>query len=295
MKPRQLISDGQVAVVLDTSPIRNLAYAADPPDWVGTFIEMMRDGYSFSLADSTAAELLTQVRAQRIPEHGYSNMLSWICRFLNPDLPVLPGQVDVDAMVGLVDIPGLLDEARFISHEAWRQLLDPHASSISNGPPLHEILDEERDEWKSWLGAAAKHAMLMGIDTAMSDPNAVAEMLADSLAESLYAAEIQPPLSIRMHLEIRYRLRQMARSAHARRQYNPESRRNRNDGIDAHLYRYLILPAFVLAEDGGFFQSLEGIVSFQREWFMTPKDLAERWLAGERPRPDWPPIISDAE
>lgn len=54
--------------------MRYLAHS-DPPEWVKTFAAMTSDGYSFRLADATAAKLLTQVRSKRIPPEGYERMI----------------------------------------------------------------------------------------------------------------------------------------------------------------------------------------------------------------------------
>jgi len=60
--PRLIIDDQQIMVVLDTSPVRELAHESDCPDWVCTFEEMSNQGYSFSLADGTFAELINAVK-----------------------------------------------------------------------------------------------------------------------------------------------------------------------------------------------------------------------------------------
>lgn len=70
--------------------------------------------------------------------------------------------------------------------------------------------------------------------------------------------------------------------------YNPSSKNKRNDALDVDLFSYLSLPALVVAVDGGFFGSLEGIDSFQRAWFFRPETLAGQWRAGDAPRPVWP-------
>lgn len=290
MKKRNLIPDSQIIVVLDTSPVRNLAHV-EAPEWVTTFAAMAKDGYSFSLADATVAELLTQVRSGRIPLEGYKKMTELLTTFLNPKFPILPGKIDLEAMINVNEVPHNLDEILYLSQEAWRQLLAPHEPTVALGAPLEELLDEERREWADLLKMWAVNSFTFGIDIAKSDSDDVAEFLADLVGQSLYPdAEIEPPMAVRMHLELRYRFRQMARSAQRKRAYDPEKQKNRNDGIDVDLYKYFILPALAVTEDGGFFNSLDSIRSFQREWFIRPEALAARWLAGERPQPVWPEL-----
>lgn len=290
MPKRHLIPCDRIIVVLDTSPVRDLAQSGRE-DWVQTFAAMVNDGYSFSLADATAAELLTQVRSGRIPQNGYDGMLKLLETFLNPDFPVLPGKIDLDAMIGVHDEPQILEETRYLSREAWRELVDPHGPTFGIGPSLDELLEEERREWTASLRRMVTNTYCRGIDLSRSDPDDAAEFLASQIGDSFYrGVEIEPPMTIRMHLEIRYRLRQMARTVRAKEPYNPESKKKRNDGIDVDLYKYFILPAFAVVKEGGFFGPLEDIRSFQREWFIRPETLAARWLNGERPQPIWPDV-----
>jgi len=48
-----------------------------------------------------------------------------------------------------------------------------------------------------------------------------------------------------------------------------------------------MLPAFVVAEDGGFHARLADSDSPQRKWFWQPQNLADTWVRGERPHPAW--------
>jgi hypothetical protein len=285
---RNLIPEDQTIVVIDTSPVRNLAYGGIP-EWVDTFAAMAEDGYSFSLADGTLAELLTQIRSGRIPADGYERMINLLRRFVSPTVPMLPGKIDLEAIIGIKNQVQNIEEIIYLSQEGWRQLQAPHAEALSLGPSLEDLLEEERSEWKNLLSDLRMNSLMYGIDIERSDPDDAAEFLADLVGRSFDSeTNIDPPMSIRMHLELRYRFRQMARSAQMKHPYDPTNERNRNDGIDVDLYKYLILPALAVVEDRGFFGSLNSIRSFQKEWFIRPGDLATRWLAGERPRPIWP-------
>jgi hypothetical protein len=285
---RKLISDDAIVVVFDTSPIRNLAHSSEP-EWVSIFSRMREDGYSFSLSDAATVELLVQVRSGRIPLDGYERMIGLCKTFLNEQLPMIPGKIDLEAIIGINNDPEFIEETKYLSHHAWTQLQNPSSAYPHDGPPLEELLDEEREEWGSFLYRIAGISLSYGIDIWESDPETAHELLATLLGKhSFIKAEIEPSMSVRMHLETRYRLRQMFRSAKLIEPYTPSSKKNRNDGIDVDMFRYLILPAFVIAEDSGFFGSLQGIESFQREWFIRPEDLARRWINGERPSPEWP-------
>lgn len=285
---RKLIGDDEIVVVFDTSPIRNLAHS-DEPEWVSVFSKMRENGYLFSLSDAATAELLVQVREGRIPIDGYNRMIGLCKTFLSKKLPMLPGKVDLEAILGINNQPGMIEETAYLSSEAWRQLQNPLPTPPHLGSSLAELLDEEREEWGRFLAKLAEVSLYGGVDIRNSDPETAYEILAQ-LSEDypFIKANIEPSMSIRMHLETRHRLRQMFRSVKKKKPYSPNSKKNRNDGIDLDMFRYLILPAFVVAEDSGFFTALEGINSFQRNWFIRPEDLARRWLNGERPAPAWP-------
>lgn len=123
MQARQLIPDDEVIVILDTSPVRDLALSETQPSWVDTFAKMAKEGYSFCLADSTAAELLNQVRTGRTPLKAHKQMIDKICAFLNPDLRVLPSGVDLEGMIGLIE-DWNISETRLLAQVAWAKLLD---------------------------------------------------------------------------------------------------------------------------------------------------------------------------
>jgi hypothetical protein len=285
---RKIIGDDTIAVVFDTSPIRNLAHSFSP-DWVKVFSKMRESGYSFFLSDIATAELLTQVRSGRIPMDGYRQMISLCKDFLNQELPMLSGQADLNAIVGINNYSDRLNEIRYLSDAAWEQLQNPCFSYAHHGPTLEEVLDEDRTEWRQFFEDYSEMLNCNELDIAELDPEKDYEDIAKLLEPKLGSdMNIEPSMGVRMHLETRYRIRQMLRSSRKKEPYDPEREKNRNDGIDVGMFRYLILPAFVVADDSGFFGSLNSIESFQKNWFIRPEELARRWLNGENPVPAWP-------
>ena len=295
MKTRQLIPDDQVIVILDTSPVRDLAFAASPAPWVGTFTEMSKAGYTFCLSDSTAAELLNQVRTGRTPLQAHKQAINWVSAFLNPEVRVLPGHVDLEGMIGLHE-DWDINETRFLAQVAWQKLLDPLKPDEAGRPSFKQLLEEERQEWMSDFKKLQHASRTYGLDVPKSDPGAVSTFLLESLADRYdEASGIKPPPSIRRHLEFRYRIRQYLRTERKKEPYNPATKNNRNDGIDVYLYSYFMLPALVVANDGGFYEKLDDISSFQKAWFVRPEQLASDWLAGKHPQPEWPEIVDEEE
>lgn len=290
MKPRQLIPDQQIIVVLDTSPVRDLAFETVQPSWVKTFSEMACDGYSFSLADAAAAELLNQVRTGATPLAAHQQAIEWVSTFLNPEVQVLPGKMDLEDMIGLSE-DWDVREALYIAAVAWEMLRDPLKPDAEGRPPFDLLLEQERDEWKLFFARLRHISRVSGLDVSKSDPVSVMEFLVNRMASGHDEDfGVSPPPSIRRHLELRYRIRQYIRTERTKEPYNPAAKRNRNDGIDIDLYHYLMLPAIVVAKDGGFYSSLNDIDSFQKAWFMRPDRLANEWLAGNQPQPKWPEL-----
>ncbi|MFL9897891.1 hypothetical protein PQR71_06915 [Paraburkholderia fungorum] len=298
--PRKLIPDEQTIVVLDTSPVRNLAYADATPGWVATFADMANDSYSFSLADGACAELLTQHASGRLTDDQLDRIVGAIETFVNPNVPVLPGKTDLMEMIGESAEPGWSEFGlRDMSSQIWTVLKTASATPEKDRVGADEELQEDRDEW---IGAFAKFEAGLAEwleevpDGEEKHPLHEHEHpLLERQFRNLAAHSLvqQPTLAERLDLQLRYVWRQWVRSRKAKDGYNPASPKKRNDGIDLDLYRYLMLPAFVVAEDGGFHKRIADIKSPQLDWFWQPQNLADAWARGERPRPAWAAVAAD--
>ncbi|PHV19158.1 hypothetical protein CSQ92_27680 [Janthinobacterium sp. BJB446] len=299
---RKLIPDEQTIVVLDTSPVRNIAYADAIPAWVATFAEMADDGYAFSLADGALAELLAQYNRGSLTDEGLTKILGAISQFLNPDLPVLPGKRDIMAIIGeLTDKEWTEDEVRGFALRGWEILNDPSLLNEEEREGLTQTLQYDRDEWinsfkKFDEGYARWTAALPGREQQELNQykhDLLDEELADLAARGRNA---HPTMATRLDLQMRYLWRQWVRTRQKKDGYCPTSVKKVNDGIDLDLYRYLILPALVVSDDRGFHEGLMDIKSYQRHWLWRPQALADAWGRGERPQPVWPaPVIEPPE
>lgn len=123
LPPRLIIDDHEIMVVLDTSPVRELAHEVDCPEWASTFEEMSHKGYSFSLADGTFAELINQRRNGQLSVGEFERMCSRLSHFLNLDFPVILGRSDVLGMSQLNSSSWNEEECRLLSQQAWDELL----------------------------------------------------------------------------------------------------------------------------------------------------------------------------
>lgn len=281
---RFLIPLDRQLVVLDTSPARNIAYCSADPPWVTVFSRMRESGYVFCLADGSFAELLTQRCDDRTDEAGHQRIISSLRLFLDRELPVLPGKVDILAMLGLRKRQKYwrAEEVRRHSREAWARLV-----AAKPGDPCADVeLDEERSDYRA-VFKKLEQAWEAGDKSIALDERAHPQ-LDIALTTLRTHGRIEPDMHVRNDLQVRWLWRQFVRSQLAKDAYNPESPKKRNDGVDFDLYGYLALPALVVATEGGFFEKIADIKSLQKSWFWKPEDLAAAFEGGARPQALWP-------
>jgi hypothetical protein len=281
---RFLIPLERPLVVLDTSPVRNIAHSDVIPTWVGAFARMRGSGYVICLADGAFAELLTQRCEGRIDEAGHQRMISSLRQFLDRDVPVLPGKVDILAMLGLRKQQKYWSakEVRTLSQTAWKRL----ATAKAGDPCAAVELDDERGAYRTAF-KELERAWEASDKSVALDAQAHPQ-LDIALAGQRDHGRIKPDMDVRNDLQVRWLWRQFVRSQLAKDAYNPESPKKRNDGIDFDLYSYLALPALIVATDAGFFEKIADIYSPQKSWLWKPEPLAAAFESGARPQARWP-------
>lgn len=287
---RLLIPENKIIVVLDTAPVRELAYAEETPPWVETFSQMAKEGYSFSLADGALTELLAQRHRNALSATDCQKILERLERFISPELPVMLGKIDLSGMLQINEEPWDARECSDLSEYAFELLREcTNPDNYQSSPEW--ALQEEREDWISLFTGWQK--ILDEINEEDPSNPIDANLLTSGILEQMGShqdewSDLTPPMSTRNHLKNRYMWRQFVRKQKRKDAYDPTSSKKRNDGIDADLYLYLILPAFVVTTDSGFFGGLADIESFQKGWFFKAQDLANEWLRGTRPAPTWP-------
>jgi hypothetical protein len=302
---RKIIPDEQCMVVLDTNPVRNIAHASQTPRWVATFAEMSKDGYSFCLADGAFTELLAQYYRTGIKAHEYSRMVQAIDSFISPDLPVLPGRKDLMGMIGESDGESddpdwCEDELVAYSRHAMAVLKDPSLLPVEDRAKIEPALQDDRDEWIDWFAQFDRGYARWIAEEPEREKGTLDQYKHDLLDEEFAdlaarGRSSHPTLAMRLDLQVRYLWRQWVRTRQEKGGYDPTTEKKVNDGIDFDLYRYLMLPAFVVSEDGGFHGSIKDIKSPQRDWFVRPQELADAWTRGERPRPAWVAPLTESQ
>lgn len=144
--PRKLIPDAQTIALLDTSPLRAIGHHGIQT-WVSTFAEMTRDNYSFSLADGACAELMTAHARGSITNGELKAIVDATEIFLNSEVPVLLGKIDLMRMIGEADELGWEDEARMLSQRAWQMLKAASSTAPEERTSAEAELQEDRDNW----------------------------------------------------------------------------------------------------------------------------------------------------
>lgn len=301
--PRKLIPDDQCIVVLDTCSVRNIADDPEsvPLAWVATFAKMAKAGYSFSLADNAFTELLNQHLHGSLPEAKLHTIVAALAQFLNPDVPVLPGKRDLLGIIGeLNDSSWSESEVAAFSKRAWAVLNDPALLTEDQRNGVKAALQDDRDDWReAFKTFDDAHAAWLA-----RNPNGEAKQPLDEYKHPALDAALDiiassgksqsPTMAERQDLEMRYIWRQWVRTRKTKEPYNPGSSNHLNDGIDFDLYRYLMLPAFVVSDDNGFHSKIADIKSPQRTWFKKPEELAAAWERGELSCPTWRAEGSDS-
>ncbi len=280
----ELIPTGKQIVVLDTSVARNLVYTDTSATWVDIFAEMSRNDYSFSLADNAFAELVAQISSGAISTNQKILMIERLRRFLNVNLPIFLGKIDISILIGMVEphpdwsTTNVLE----LSSRAWNYLTNCSITAQSNQSGVHEDLQSERQAWVSMI---QNKGLTTGEPLHEYKHTQLEKVFAD--IDDL-APHLSPSLSIRMDLQIRLLWRQYVRSNKDVEPYDPLSSKNKNDGIDFDIYNYLLIPALIVTQDEGFFRKLKDIDSFQKQWFLKPEDLAKAWSDRTPSRARWP-------
>ena len=275
-----LIPTELTIVILDTNPVRNLAHSNECPTWVKVFEDMSQNGYSFSLADGTFAELANQIKHNKISKKEAARMLRLVEMFLNPNLRIFPGKCDIIALLGATATrpDWSVGQVRDLVRQCWEKL------KLGEELNSNDLLDEERQNWFALFDKLQSLVHSKGPLDEYESP-ALTIALTHSVEKD---TKLSPPLSVRSDLQIRLLWRQYVRSLRKNKAYNPQSPRKINDGIDFDLYNYFLLPAFVVTIDRGCLNGLTDIKSFQKQWFWQPEKLALSWQRGEYPRPTWP-------
>jgi hypothetical protein len=246
---------------------------------------MREQGYSFSLADHACCELIAQRSRGAISDDEHAKLIERLRCFIDAANPVMLGEVDVLERIGAIRNRhgNYKNDASVLSGRAWRVLCEKQA----NGEELSgNLLDEGRTVWTALLTKVESIYRASGSPELLDELND--PILDQALASLDRVHDIDPPMSQRMDLRVRYFWRQFVRSKRARQPYDPANPKKRNDGTDFTIYTYLALPALIVAEESGFFSSIANIPSFQASWFIKPIDLANAWKRGECPRPVWP-------
>lgn len=298
---RAIIHESEQIVALDTNIARELCYSQ--PAWVNVFNRMRDDGYHFCLSDILLAEFLNQFESGRITPQQYQASMAQIDTFISWILPVLPGKRQLYQMTGIhdgglpyVDGP---EFTRAYSQAIWNWMRDlstpvdftatiatfEYAGQQYQCPfqagTVGAKLQAERDQWSS---------LVHQFDNMPQDRlHEFREQMLIKMRNTVDSWAIcTPPMSVRLDLWLKFLLETIVQRTQSVGAYNPDSKRRRNDSIDALLKLTFLLPGFVCTLDRRYIARFDPIDSFQKFWIQAPDDLSHKWTNGIGPVTVWP-------
>ena len=278
-------------IAIDTGVARELCYAE--PSWIGAFVAMREDGWSFHLTDIAIAELIAARERSAISEDQWADCVARLDRLLSDYFPCLPGKRELFHLCGYIDLEDpdterLSDEFMLeYSRAIWKTIRQPLTYSeevvfavggdrfrcpIKLGEAAL-ALDEERGKWIAEMSRDPDPAF--DFQTAVED----AKVGFDS-----WATTDGYPMSVRGEI-LAYANAEFERRLSSG--YNPASNRRKNDGIDFLLHFAFMWPAFLVTTDKWLHDFLRGLDSFQATWTFQPEELASAWQAGSLTEPEW--------
>lgn len=284
-------------ITLDTCICRYLMNDAESP-WYADFCEMSKKGIHFCIADVCAVELLKQFLSGKITVSDWVIIITKLRDFISSDFPILPGKKQLFQLAGTHDIENENDfdwgfEKKY-SNTLFRLM-----SNITNSPETlpSEYFDYNGQKYQCSLPDINnfESALEDERNTWICNITQIASTIAKPLEENLIQ-EIKKdqdtvfeniiPISQRMDLLIRYMVHIIYMSRQGKTPYNPESLKNKNDGIDFVALFSIILPSRFCTIDH-VKQRLSQLKSFQSEWIVTPENVVDLYKSQKLYRLQW--------
>lgn len=135
---------------------------------------------------------------------------------------------------------------------------------------IKKAIKEERNFWISFI----KEQRLNSTQFLKDNKNELLKNMKDSVNQGLLG---NPPLSIRSDILIHYLFNIILDSSRNKTPYNPESNRNKNDGLDFLLGYSFIIPALLCTGDYTLKNRLKDLKSYQNNWVYSPEEIAQAW------------------
>ena len=301
---RSIIPESEQIVALDTKigwELRNTE-----PAWLKTFVSMSQSGYHFCISDIFIAEFFNQLETGRLTPAEFMHAVKQMDRFISGMLPILPGKRQLYQITGIhnpempqAEKPGFT-QADSIAKWNWMKSITDYASLSTNptaftynGQALEHTFQQgvvnaelqlERDTWIALIesfDSEPKDTLYLQRD------NRLAKMRSDIDSDS----HCVPPASTRYDLLLKFLLETAIQRNQSVGEFNHKKTKRLNDAIDSLLLLTFLLPGFVCTTDTPFVSRFDPIKSFQKEWFITPNQLATQWINGTNPRTIWPENI----
>lgn len=286
---RHIIPEKETIITLDTNIVRNLCYKKY--HWVTDFHNMSNENYNFCLSDYALFEFVNQFIKEKISIDEYKNCIRQLSKFISSKMPILFGMKILIQMTGISKIVSDSefdpDYWKMYSKVIWKFIKNADNSSYFKYKKIkfsvHNVLYEskldynemessfqkERVEWIKFINKLKK---LSKYHTLNNKPEKITFMK-ERISEWLFG---DSSYSERVDILAKYMYHFIQNQADFSYPYNPNSQKNKNDGIDFKIIFFIILPSLICSEDR-FIKGFQRLYSYQSKWFYKPLELAEAW------------------
>lgn len=238
-------------LALDTGTVRNLIHQHDPQIDVNLLAGRQQD-ISTSIAEPALVELVAAIHERRIEWEDWRAVVSSLDRILNPELPFLPGRLQLAQLVtGQLPADDLLH-----IQSGWRHICEARTIDELRGASSYtDSAGNQRQATADFQSAqtirSEVHQQWIDIIRRMQGIFSGQDVSNDQIDQIVRRA-FEPipgrPLDC-LDAAVCFLSRSVALSVNARNPYNPES--NENDALDFELLYALALPVSVVCTTDG--------------------------------------------
>lgn len=286
---RHIIPEKETIITLDANIVRNLCYKKY--NWVNDFISMSNEDFNFCLSDYALFEFVNQFIRGSISIKEYINGINQLSKFISHKMPILFGMKRLIQMTGISKIVSVIE----FDPEYWKTYSKAIWEFIKNADNLsyfeykklkfsfndvlyeskleinkiESIFQKKREDWVKLISSFNS----LSIDQLKNKKTENIKYMKEIMSEWLFD---DSSYSERVDILAKYLYYFIQNRADFSYPYNPNSQKNKNDGIDFMINFSNILPSLICSEDR-FVRIFQSLNSYQSKWFYKPLELAEAW------------------
>ena len=293
-------SSNKVKIILDTNIIRNLCYK--DYYWINDFEKMSKEHYQFCLPDYALFEFINQFANESkdmIPLANFQKGIEQISRFISKDFPVLFGNNKIFKQTGFkVDTHSKNNDPSYykeFSKAIWNFVTSADNSSFFKNNKMtfsvnlnkyeskleidliEQTFQKQRDQWTDYIKTLIeKVAPYHNPKDQIDEFSFIRKRMSEWIFERSDCIE-------RVDIISKY-IYSFILNSNIKNKYNPESNKNKNDGIDFNIIFFHLIPSIICSEDR-FIRKFQNFQSYQNSWFYKPSELAQAWASNNVANP----------